>query len=226
MKTYAWRDLTLLPERAVWREASRTLFVADLHIGKAAAFRAEGLPAPSGTTRENLSRLDALIDRFDALRLVVLGDLFHARAAYRPACVDAVAEWRAQHAGLAVTLVAGNHDARAGAPPAALGIEVVAAPFALEGLECRHHPLDDGCEDGPPALAGHLHPAARLAGPGRDSLRLPCYVMRGRQLILPAFGEFTGAALARADAATALCVVAGERLIPIPVSPAARALPA
>ena len=46
MKTFLWRDLTLLPERAVWREASRTLFVADVHIGKAAAFRAAGLPRP------------------------------------------------------------------------------------------------------------------------------------------------------------------------------------
>jgi uncharacterized protein len=215
VRTFAWRDLTLLPERAVWRAASRTLFVADVHIGKAAAFRAAGLPAPGGTTRENLSRLDALIDRLGPLRLVVLGDLFHARSAYREASLGEVARWRARRPGLDVTLVAGNHDAQAGTPPAALGIEVVAAPHMLEGFECRHHPLDDVRDDGPAALAGHLHPAARLAGPGRDSLRLPCYVMRGRQLILPAFGEFTGATLAAADDTTALCVVAGERLISV-----------
>jgi DNA ligase-associated metallophosphoesterase len=224
MKSFLWNGLALLPGRAVWRADTKTLFVADVHIGKAAAFRAAGLPAPSGTTRENLMRLDALIDKFGPRRLVVLGDLFHNRAAFRAASLDAVSRWRAQRAGLAVTLVAGNHDAQAGAPPADLRIEVVAAPFAFDGVECRHHPLDEFCGDGPPALAGHLHPAARLAGPGRDSLRLPCYVMRGRQLILPAFGEFTGAALAAADAETALCVVAGERLIQIPSLPAARLL--
>ena len=40
--------------------------------------------------------------------------------------------------------------------------------------------------------------------------------MRNRQLILPAFGEFTGAALAMADLDTELCAVAGERLISRP----------
>jgi DNA ligase-associated metallophosphoesterase len=220
---FFWRDLALLPQRAAWRAATRTLFVADVHIGKAASFRAAGLPAPSGTTRENLARLDSLIEALRPRRLVVLGDLFHARAAYREACLREVGAWRARQRGLAVTLISGNHDASAGAPPASLGIEVVEAPFVLDGVECRHLPLDDEvADDGPPTLAGHLHPAARLSGPAHDSLRLPCFVMRGRQVILPAFGEFTGAASATADATTALCVVAGERLVHIP-SHAARA---
>jgi DNA ligase-associated metallophosphoesterase len=222
VKTFLWRDLTLLPERAVWREASRTLFVADVHIGKAAAFRAAGLPAPAGTTRENLSRLDALIEAFAPRRLVVLGDLFHARAAYREASVREVAAWRARRRGLAVTLVAGNHDTRAGRPPGEFDVEVVEPPFALDGVECRHHPLVVDDVEGPPVLAGHLHPAARLGGPAHDSLRAPCFVMRNRQLILPAFGEFTGAALTWADPDTALCVVAGERLIHVRPAAAGR----
>ena len=224
MKTYPWRDLTLLPQRAVWREATRTLFVADVHIGKAAAFRAAGLPAPTGTTRENLARLDALIDAFAPRRLVVLGDLFHARAAYRDASLLEVRAWRRLRPGLAITLVMGNHDARAGAPPAALGLELVNDPSSLDGVECRHHPLDDAGDIGPSLLAGHWHPAARLSGPGHDRLRLPCFVMRGRQLVLPAFGEFTGGAVAAADAVTALCVVAGDRFVHVPPCSPARAL--
>ena len=42
--------LQLLPERAVWRPRERALFVADLHLGKAAAFRAFGAPAPTGAS--------------------------------------------------------------------------------------------------------------------------------------------------------------------------------
>jgi DNA ligase-associated metallophosphoesterase len=215
MRSFEWNGLTLLPQRAVWREESRVLLVADVHLGKAAAFRAAGLPVPAGTTRENLARLDDLIETLQPRRLVVLGDLFHARAAYRETTLREIAAWRAKRAGLAVTLVAGNHDARAGAPPASLGLELVGEPHALDGLELRHLPLDDD-SDGPPTLAGHLHPATRLSGPGHDSLRLPCFVMRGRQLILPAFGEFTGASLATADATTSLCVVAGDRFVHIP----------
>ena len=223
MKSFAWNGLTLLPQRAVWREDTRVLFVADVHLGKAAAFRAAGLPVPAGTTRENLARLDALIEALQPRRLVVLGDLFHARAAYREATLREVAAWRARRAHLAVTLVAGNHDASAGAPPASLGLELVDEPFALDGLELRHLPHDDDAE-GPPILAGHIHPAARLSGPAHDSLRLPCFVLRGRQAILPAFGEFTGGSLAQADAVTALCLVAGDRFVHVPAGTMRRAL--
>lgn len=222
MKSFAWNGLTLLPERAVWSEATRTLFVADVHFGKAASFRAVGLPVPVGTTAANLARLDALIEALAPRRLVALGDLFHARAAYRGPSLAEVAAWRARRAGLAITLVTGNHDARAGAPPAALDLETVPDPHVVDGLECRHCPLDDP-GDGAPTLAGHWHPAARLYGPGHDSLRLPTFVMRGRQLILPAFGEFTGGASVSADAATALAVVAGERLVYIPAMEKRRA---
>jgi DNA ligase-associated metallophosphoesterase len=212
MKAYFWNDLTLLPERAVWREANRTLFVADVHIGKAAAFRAAGLPAPAGTTLENLARLDALIDRLAPRRLVVLGDLFHARAAFREATLREFAAWRARRPSLALTLVLGNHDIGAGAPPPGLDLDIVDEPCDLEGLECRHTPRPDDL-DGPICVAGHLHPTTRLYGPGRDSLRLSCFVLRPRQLILPAFGEFTGGAPAEADGETSLCIVAGERLL-------------
>jgi metallophosphoesterase superfamily enzyme len=35
----------------------------------------------------------------------------------------------------------------------------------------------------------------RLNGPGRDSLRTPCFVMGERQIVPPAFGEFVGGSL-------------------------------
>jgi metallophosphoesterase superfamily enzyme len=37
-----------------------------------------------------------------------------------------------------------------------------------------------------------VHPVCSLSGPGRDRLRLPCFVQEGAQATLPAFGEFTG----------------------------------
>jgi len=218
MNSFLWNDLALLPQRAAWRPATGALFVADIHIGKAAAFRAAGLAAPAGTTRENLVRLDALVERLAPRTLVVLGDLFHARDAFRDASLAELRAWRRRRARLNIILVAGNHDARAGAPPVDLGLEVVGEPFALDGLECRHQPAAADGAFAPPVLAGHVHPTARLSGPGHDGLRLPCFVLRGRQLILPAFGEFTGGVRAQADAQTALCVIAGERLVHMPAT--------
>jgi metallophosphoesterase superfamily enzyme len=41
-------------------------------------------------------------------------------------------------------------------------------------------------------LAGHVHPAVRVGGRGRDRLRLPCFWFGPRVGVLPAFGAFTG----------------------------------
>ena len=40
-------------------------------------------------------------------------------------------------------------------------------------------------------VAGHLHPAVRVAAYGRG-VRRPCFVTDGRRIVLPAFGAFTG----------------------------------
>jgi DNA ligase-associated metallophosphoesterase len=163
------------------------LFIADLHLGKAASYRALGQPVPGGTTQENLARLDRLIERQAPRRIVFLGDFLHAAPAR--SVLPAVEAWRARHPGLALTLVRGNHDSRAGDPPPGLAIEVVDEPWLLGPFACCHHPQQHPTHF---VLAGHLHPVCRLYGRGRDSLRLPCFVSESRQAILPAFGEFTG----------------------------------
>jgi len=52
---------------------------ADLHLGKAATFRRAGIPVPEGTSARDLARLATLVRDTGADRLLILGDLFHAR---------------------------------------------------------------------------------------------------------------------------------------------------
>jgi hypothetical protein len=75
----AGEPVRLLPERALFWQAACALVVADVHWGKAAAFRSAGIPIPGGATRQDLDRLDQAVARTGARRLVVLGDLFHAK---------------------------------------------------------------------------------------------------------------------------------------------------
>ncbi|MEO5696070.1 MAG: DEAD/DEAH box helicase, partial [Burkholderiaceae bacterium] len=96
----AGESLTLLPERALWWPATRTLFIADLHLGKAATYRSLGQPVPGGSTQQNLQRLDRLIDRQGPLQLVFLGDFLHAARARTPTLLAAVAVWRARWPGV------------------------------------------------------------------------------------------------------------------------------
>jgi DNA ligase-associated metallophosphoesterase len=186
----AGQQIELLPDPAVWWPAERVLFVADLHLGKAATYRALGQPVPGGTTHENLARLDRLVGRHDPGEIVFLGDFLHAAEARTPQLLAAVEAWRERHATLKCTLVRGNHDSRAGDPPATLRIRVVDEPWTIGPFAACHHPQRQPAHF---VLAGHLHPTFKLYGRGRDSVRLPCFVQEGDdQLILPAFGEFTG----------------------------------
>ncbi|MES2508820.1 MAG: ligase-associated DNA damage response endonuclease PdeM [Pseudomonadota bacterium] len=186
---WAGEKLHLLPERALWWSGGRTLFIADIHLGKAATYRALGQPVPSGTTRENLARLTALMMHYEPLQVVFLGDFMHAQQARTSSLFSALQAWRDRFAGTACVLVRGNHDSRAGDPPAPLGITVVDEPWLLGPFAARHHPQTHETHH---VIAGHLHPAVHLHGRGRDHLRLPCFAFEDRQVILPAFGEFTG----------------------------------
>ncbi|WP_312300423.1 ligase-associated DNA damage response endonuclease PdeM [Diaphorobacter nitroreducens] len=180
----------LLPERALWWPEGAMLCLADLHLGKAATFRARGLPVPAGTTQGNLDRLAQLLARHPGVqRLVVLGDFLHAAEAHAPALLRALAAWREDHAALELVLVRGNHDRHAGDPPAWLGARIVDEPWSQGPFACCHHPQHRA---GRWVLAGHLHPTAVLYGGGRDALRMPCFLAEPGLLVLPAFGEFTG----------------------------------
>jgi DNA ligase-associated metallophosphoesterase len=204
---------TLLADHALYWPARRWLIVADVHFGKAATFRAHGVPVPQGTTRATLARLTTLIDQLQPDALVVLGDLFHAAEGHAAATLTALRDWRDKHAALEVVLVEGNHDRRAGAPPAALGIRVEAEPWIVGPLALGHHPrFVAGCH----ALAGHLHPAVRISGRADDSLRLPCFWVRDGLTVLPAFGSFTGSARFDREPGDRVFAIGDGRLYEIP----------
>ena len=205
--------LTLFAARAALWERRRWLIVADAHFGKAATFRAHGVPVPRGTTRETLARLDDLITRTQPHALVILGDLFHAAEAHAPGTSDPLCQWRAAHAALDIVLVEGNHDARAGAPPAQLGIRIEQEPWRIDGLALCHHPQFVA---GSHALAGHLHPAVRISGRADDSVRLPCFWLRDGLTVLPAFGAFTGGARIDRERGDRVVAIAEDRLYEVP----------
>ena len=208
-------DLTLLPRRAAWSEKTRTLWVADLHLGKGAAFRAGGAPAPTGTTEATLLRLGELCDEMGAARLIALGDFLHARDSRSARLTAMLTAWRRRRPELDCLIVRGNHDRHAGDPPEECGFRCVDEPFVEGEVESRHYPLEDPLSVGPTALAGHLHPVVRLEGPGRDALRAPCFVVEGRQIVLPAFGEFTGGSPTRSRAGVRLVVTTDRELFVI-----------
>jgi DNA ligase-associated metallophosphoesterase len=185
----AGTQLWLLADKAAYWPEGKALLIADVHFGKAAAYRALGQPVPHGTTASNVRRIERLLGQHEVEHLIFLGDFFHAPQSLAPATLSTLAEWRVRHPALNCLLIRGNHDLRAGDPPPQLGIEVVPEPHLLGPFALRHTPQP---EPGHHVLAGHLHPTYRLQGKGRQSLRLPCFVCSDGITLMPAFGDFTG----------------------------------
>jgi uncharacterized protein len=203
--------LVLLPERAAYRPDARALLVADPHFGKAAAFRALGVPVPGGTTTETLARLTGAVQRTGAEAIVFLGDFLHARQGRAAKTMDALLAWRRTHPHLSLTLVRGNHDAGAGDPPDEMEITCVDGPLDAPPYAYAHHPQPaPACY----VLAGHVHPSVTLRGAGRQRQRLPCFHLGARVGILPAFGEFTGTADVAVAPGDRVYVVAGGQVVP------------
>ncbi len=187
--TFGGERLQLLPQKAVLVPRTHTLLIADAHIGKAVSFRALGVPVPRGTTSDTLGRLALLVQQHAVRRIVFLGDFLHSARSHAASTLGAVARWRQAHAALELVLVRGNHDDRAGDPPAALGFTVVDEPLIEGGLALCHHPRP---REGAYVLAGHLHPCIGVGGRAHDRLRLPCFHFGAQVGVLPAFGSFTG----------------------------------
>jgi len=209
----AGERVQLLADRALYWPRAATLFVADVHLGKAAAFRAGGIPLPRGSTHADLVRLSNLLASTGAQRLVVLGDFLHAAAGRVAALDEAFRAWRERHATVTLLLIRGNHDDHAGDPPPAWGIEVVPEPHPLAPFLACHLPVEPRTGY---ALCGHVHPGVWLSGAAEASARLPCFVLGPRRAILPAFGGFTGLAMIRATPGETRVAIAGTRLFVLP----------
>lgn len=220
----AGQDALLHPSGALYLSAERTLLVADAHFGKAVSFRKLGVPVPRGTTGGTLDKLDAALADTQAQHVVFLGDFLHSVRSHASGTLAALHAWRAAHAHLQLTLVRGNHDDRAGDPPASLGFTVVDEPLPLGPFALCHHPRPVA---GAYVLAGHWHPCISVAGRAFERLRLPCFWLgddtgelpQQAVGILPAFGSFTGMHRIEPRAGDRIFPVAGETVRALPVLP-------
>lgn len=205
-------ELWLLADKAVYWPARKTLLIADAHFGKASAYRSLGQPVPQGTTSENLQRLDRLLTTFACDQVIFLGDFLHGPGSHASGTLSALRAWRERNPELPMTLIRGNHDKRAGDPPADLGIEVVPEPLLMGPFALQHEPDAHATHH---VLAGHVHPVYRLRGKGRQTLRLACFQIGKRGSLLPAFGAFTGGYNIEPSEQQRIFVIGGDEVWPV-----------
>jgi DNA ligase-associated metallophosphoesterase len=172
------------PSGALWVESARALIVADLHFEKASAYAARGQMLPPYDTRETLSRLEAETRATEPSLLVFLGDSFHDACAEDRLPPNEARRIGALAAGRRLVWIVGNHDEEG---PRHLPGESLPS-FDLAGLRLVHEPRPGAA---PGEIAGHLHPCAKVRGPG-GTVRRRCFVTDGERLVLPAFGALAG----------------------------------
>ncbi len=174
----------LHPTGAVFWEDHQMMLISDVHLGKVTHFRKFGAAVPSAVIHKNFELLDSVMRFFRPSRLCFLGDLFHSNINSEWQFFE---DWTARYSTW-IWLVTGNHDIISPLKYESLGMNIQ-DELVINDFLLTHHPVE---KEGFFNISGHIHPAVRLRGKGRQSLKLPCFFKTANQLILPAFGKFTG----------------------------------
>ncbi len=186
----AWLDgrLALVHPEGAW------MAVADLHYGFEWTQRSRGALIPLYGMDSVESRLIDLVNAHRPDRLILLGDLVHSGStvAELKACLERLAEL-----GPEVIPLAGNHDRRF------FRQTPLRETHCEEGFVFHHgdQPLPAEYEGEPQLIrvSGHLHPAVMIRDGAGTRIRLPAFLQREQDWILPAFSPWAAGGLVEAD---------------------------
>jgi uncharacterized protein len=173
---------------ALWLVDSRTLLLADVHLGYGWAQRRRGELGPL-RDEETRAKLLGVAAELQPATIVFLGDLVHAPnpAAEERRLIENTLSELAACARLITVL--GNHDRRFLRDFPEAAVETA----TQWQTPCGWLALHGDCVPNPPALPlilGHLHPAIVFADAAGASQRLPVFLCNHGAIVLPAFSPF------------------------------------
>lgn len=206
----------VFPERCLYWEDENTLIVADLHLGKTGHFRKSGIAVPQSIYKADLQRLIAMLYLCKADRLIIVGDFTHSSMNKE---LDLFLKWRNDFSLLKIDLVKGNHDILEDSWYAGAGITLHEWELVVNGFLFRH---EDSRRKKKPEqknirykFYGHVHPGITIKGPGRQSLKFPCFYFNHESCILPAFSRFTGTFNVKPEKGETVYAITPEEIIRI-----------
>ena len=197
----------LHPSGSIFWDAQNILLISDVHLGKIAHFRKNGLAIPESAILENFVRLDEVVALFNPKRIIFLGDLFHSQINN---------EWHffvdwVNSIGAEIILVEGNHDIIAKQHYSDLDI-IIYPKLVIDDFLLTHHPTES---ENYFNFCGHIHPGIKLKDLGRQALKLACFFNKENQMILPAFGEFTGNYFLKPQESDRVYAIANDKIIKV-----------
>ncbi len=198
-------NFILHPSGAVFWESKKIIIISDVHLGKVTHFRKNGIAIPQSAISENFKKITAVLDEFMPEKIIFLGDLFHSS---KNAEWNIFEEWISNH-NQETYLIAGNHDIIDQKHYYEIGVLVVDA-LEIDHFFFTHHPTE---KEDSFNFSGHIHPGITLRGLGLQSLKLRCFFHKPNQMILPAFGEFTGKFILKPEENHFVYAIAGDEVI-------------
>ncbi|RRO17759.1 ligase-associated DNA damage response endonuclease PdeM [Flavobacteriaceae bacterium 14752] len=166
-----------------WKEQNM-LIIADLHLGKIEHFRKHGSAIPDLSNALDYMHLEQNITEFLPQKVVFLGDLFHSVLNKSWSIFQ---RW-IQRQPVEFTLIVGNHDVIPVSRFQDLGFHIT-PHLDISAFRLTHKPKDTNDLFN---ICGHIHPGYKLRGRAKQQLNLSCFYQKSNQLILPAYGSFTG----------------------------------
>ncbi|MCY2982030.1 MAG: ligase-associated DNA damage response endonuclease PdeM [Planctomycetota bacterium] len=207
-------DFRLLAKRGLYWPEQKILFIADTHFGKEATFRSQGIAVPRGSTEGTVATIAQMISECQASRLVLLGDMFHARSSISEGIRESLDAFFLAHPQLRFTLVLGNHDRGIQALTKGWPIEIIDSGAAIGSVSVSHLPQEPSLST-KLLLCGHLHPAYRFTSKMDSVGKLPCFWLSNRQFVLPAIGEFTGTQVIHPSKSDQTWVIVDDQILRI-----------
>ncbi|QIG89389.1 ligase-associated DNA damage response endonuclease PdeM [Chryseobacterium sp. POL2] len=176
----------LTNQRALFWKNEKSLIISDLHLGKTAHFRKNGIALPADIIHQDLQRLSYLIEFYICEKLIIVGDFIHAG---KNSEFEIFKTWKMQFPNLKIILVKGNHDKISIETLYNLGVSEVYKQLRIDDFIFNHEDLE--MQDFF-VISGHIHPGVSLQSTVRKFLKFPCYIVSEDKFILPAFSSFTG----------------------------------
>jgi uncharacterized protein len=196
---------TIHANKTLYWHDQNALIIADVHLGKSAHFRKNGMALPHYYAKEDIANLSHLLTNTTASKIFFLGDLFHSQwnEEWNP-FAELIKNNNKQY-----FLIEGNHDIIDKSHYEKIGIQIL-TEFSFQNIYLTHEPISKfQCLN----ICGHIHPGILLQKPGHKALRLPCFYLKNDTLMLPAIGATTGLHVMNEKTADEVWIVTGKEVL-------------
>ncbi len=181
---FAGELLLLNNRRSIYWPVEQMLIFSDLHLGKSAHFRQNGIAVPREFIQKDLNTLKELILNYDTKVITIVGDFFHAGI---NSDTELFTQWIQDFPDLQWNIIKGNHDKSVNNNHTELPFQI-SDSLSIGPITFVHHP-----EEGQNfTISGHIHPGVKLRASYGKALKIACFLVSENQIILPAFSRFTG----------------------------------